>query len=166
MIMDVQDFAATVRDAHARAMEALGADVHPYSGAAVIDAEAALDAAVDRLVATVRDQEEVILLDAASRAFPDFDFSGCYDADDLRANLQGQANDLRERAETADVREGMLVFLVRFGWLVTVNGERPDASFVRDPGAHDMLLRILQAKDVVAARNALVGLSEQEESPA
>ena len=41
----------TVRKAHADAMTALAADVHPYSAQAIRDHEEAMDAALDRLVA-------------------------------------------------------------------------------------------------------------------
>jgi len=43
--------------------------------------------------------ESAVWLDAVGEAFPNFDFSGCYDHDDLRRHLIGQVNTLRERAD-------------------------------------------------------------------
>jgi hypothetical protein len=49
---DTEALLATVREAHAKAMAALGAaDVHPYSGPAIRDWEQQLDAALDSLAA-------------------------------------------------------------------------------------------------------------------
>jgi hypothetical protein len=47
--------------------------------------------------------ESTLWLDAVSEAFPDFDFSGCYDFDDLRKHMVGQATRLRAAAEFAGV---------------------------------------------------------------
>ncbi len=43
--------------------------------------------------------ESALWLDAVSEAFPDFDFSGCYDFDDLRKHMIGQVSRLREERD-------------------------------------------------------------------
>lgn len=53
----MSDDAAIVRDAHNKAMEALAADVHPYSHGAIGEWEKEMDAALARLVA---DRDEAL----------------------------------------------------------------------------------------------------------
>lgn len=44
---------------------------------------------------------ETVLLTVAQEMFPGFDFSGCYDTDDLQRHMAGQAEALREQRELA-----------------------------------------------------------------
>jgi hypothetical protein len=60
----------------------------------------------------------------------------------------------RERRLTEGLRD--LVILVRIGFLLTVNGERPTADIVTDPKVRGLLLTILQAEDSEAAARALL----------
>jgi hypothetical protein len=71
-----------------------------------LDALARVEAELYRLRETQADTptsdeiaESALWLDAVSEAFPDFDFSGCYDFDDLRKHMIGQASRLREQVK-------------------------------------------------------------------
>lgn len=70
-----------------------------------------------------------------------------------------KANDrfVAAEAEAARLREQAadLVLLVRIGFLVTVDGERATADFVKEEKTRALLLAILQAKDTAAAVAAL-----------
>lgn len=130
------------------------------------------DALAARAVAAERERDEG-WFDFASEAIPDFDFSGCYDNDEVRNHLIGQIGQLRENAEAAEARLAVatelqenLVLLVRFGFLVSVNGERATADAIKDGRLRELLFSILQAKDVAAARAVLVGGDAGLEDPA
>jgi hypothetical protein len=60
----------------------------------------------------------------------------------------------RARRLTEGLRD--LVILVRIGFLLTVNGERPTPDIVTDPKMRELLFTILQAEDSEAAARALL----------
>lgn len=77
------------------------------------------------------------------------------------SRLVARAKLAEARAERLEKERDKLVTLVRFGFLVTVNGERAKADDVKEPGLRRTLMTVLQAKDTEAARDALAAASSE-----